>query len=60
MLQTGRQHEDACGREPGLAYIRRGHLQLRDQHDNRNTLLYQFEPVWKFATGTVGYPAHRL
>lgn len=30
-------------------------LQLRDQHDIDNTLHYQFEPVWKFATGPVGH-----
>jgi iron complex outermembrane receptor protein len=26
-------------------------MQLRNQHDRDNTLDYQFEPVWKFATG---------
>ena len=26
-------------------------MQIRNQHDRDNTLDYQFEPVWKFATG---------
>jgi iron complex outermembrane receptor protein len=26
-------------------------MQLRNQHDRDNTLDYQFEPLWKFATG---------
>ncbi len=29
--------------------------QLRQQHDVDNSLDYQFEPVWKFATGSVGH-----
>ena len=28
-------------------------LQLRKQHDRDNSFDYQFEPVWKFATGTM-------
>ena len=31
------------------------HRQLRDQNDSDNTLDYQLEPVWKFATGGVGH-----
>jgi iron complex outermembrane receptor protein len=30
-------------------------LQLRNQHDHDNTVDYQFEPLWKFATGTMGH-----
>jgi iron complex outermembrane receptor protein len=31
------------------------HRQLRDQNDSDNTLDYQLEPVWKFATGGIGH-----
>jgi iron complex outermembrane recepter protein len=30
-------------------------LQLRNQHDVDNSFDYQFEPVWKFATGGMGH-----
>jgi iron complex outermembrane receptor protein len=56
MLRTGdstRTHVDVNPASPTFGEVIG--LQLRDQHDIDNAFQYQFEPVWKFATGAVGH-----
>jgi iron complex outermembrane receptor protein len=56
MLRTGDSTRTHIDTTPGSSTFDEViGLQLRDQHDIDNTIHYQFEPIWKFATGGVGH-----
>jgi iron complex outermembrane recepter protein len=54
LLRTGDSSSTKIDTNPGSpTYGQVVNIQLRNQQDRDNTLDYQFEPVWKFATGSM-------
>lgn len=52
LLRTGDSSSTKIDTSPSSpTYGQVVNIQLRNQHDRDNTVDYQFEPVWKFATG---------
>jgi iron complex outermembrane recepter protein len=52
LLRTGDSSSTKIDTNPASpTYGQVVNIQIRNQHDRDNTLDYQFEPVWKFATG---------
>jgi iron complex outermembrane recepter protein len=64
LLRTGDSSSTKIDTNPASpTYGQVVNIQIRNQHDRDNTLDYQFEPVWKFATGPATHTlltAHRL